>query len=325
MRPVRSLLLIAFLCTTLALQAQPPADSLSAATRMRTDSLRIRDSLRLDSLRLDALRADSLAAVAPPIRDTLRPRLQYGFASDSLRYRKRLFFSFTSPVRYTVSEKSWEGKEATFYVLVALVLLFALLKNAFPRYLSDLYSTYFRTTVRQRQLKEQLLQSPLPSLLFNGLFVLSGAVFVGLLAQRFGYGDRHSFPLLVLYAAAGLAVIYGGKFLLLKFFGWVLQLSEAVNDYIFVVFSTNKVLGIFLLPFAVLLAFSNGAVNASAFTLSLVVVAGFFAYRFFLAFLAVSASVRINLFHFVLYLAGFEIIPLLLINKALFIILREMA
>jgi hypothetical protein len=321
LRPVRSLLLLILLICGGTAGAQSSADSLLRAT----DSLRRIDSLRtIDSLqRLDSLQADSLAKVPPPIRDTLRPVLQHPFASDSFRFHGHPFFSFTSPVRYTISVREWQGKEVIFYSIIGLLILFALIKNNFRRYLSDLFSSYFRTTVRQRQIKEQLLQNPLPSLLFNIFFVLSGGLFVSLLVEHFSLAEDIPFWMLALYSAIALSVIYTGKFLLLKFFGWVFQLTEATDTYIFVVFSTNKVLGILLLPFTILLAFTSGSLSAAAATLSLLLVACLFAYRYFLAYISVNRSVPLNAFHFLLYLAAVEILPLLLINKLLFLFLRE--
>lgn len=326
LRPVRIFLLIIFFLLAAVANSQPPNDSLAVKdSLLHNNFLRTSDSLRLDSVRLDSLQADSLSKVLPPVHDTIKPALQYALSSDSFLLRRRLFFTLTDPVRYTVSERKWEGKDTIFYAVVALMLLFALIKSAFPRYLPDLYSAYFRTTVRQKQIKEQLVQNPLPSLFFNLFFVLSAAVFVSLLIQQFGYNGRLPFFELVLYSAGGIAAVYATKFLLLKFFGWVFQLSEATDAYLFVVFSTNKILGIFLLPFTVLLAFTYGGANASVVTLSVVLVSALFIYRYFLAFISVNHLVRINLFHFLLYLAAFEVLPLLLINKLLFTILREIA
>lgn len=328
LRGVKFFLAIAFFFFAATVAAQTATNALLKDSLHLADSLRhITDSLRaVDSLvRLDSLRADSLSRVPPPVRDTLRPALQTAFTSDTFLLRKRLFFTFTNPVRYTVSEKKWEGKDVVFYTVVALLFLFALIKNGFSRYLHDLYSAYFRTTVRQKQIKEQLQQSPLPSLFFNAFFVASAAVFTALVVQRFGYAGRLPFALLALYAAAGIGAVYGLKFLLLKFFGWVLQLTQATDAYLFVVFSTNKILGIFLLPFSVLLAFAGDDVGPVALSLSLIVVVAFFAYRYFLAFISINHLVRLNAFHFLLYLAAFEVLPLLLINKLLFAFLSEMA
>jgi len=307
--PVRVFLIVSCLLLTLAGKAQS------------VDSLQAVDSLR----RLDSVRVDTAVVVAPPKRDTIKVALQFPFTSDSFRFRKRLFYSFTDPVRYTISEKDWSGKDVVFYSVVALLLFFAFIRNSFSRYISDLFSSYFRTTVRQRQIKEQLLQSPLPSLLFNVFFVISTAVFLSLLLEHFGLATQLPFWLLVVYSAVAVAVIYGGKFLLLKFFGWVFQQSDATDTYIFVVFSTNKILGISLLPFTILLAFTYGAVNAAAVTLSIIVIVGLFLYRFFLSYISINQTISINFFHFLLYLTAFEIVPVLLINKLLFTILREIS
>ena len=97
----------------------------------------------------------------------------------------------------------------------------------------------------------------------------------------------------------------------------MLGISEATNTYIFIVFSTNKVIGIFLLPFIVGLAFMDSFVYESVFVLSLCMLCAVFLYRFFLSFVSVRKQITINFFHFLLYILAFEIIPLLLINKLL--------
>ncbi|RYZ27348.1 MAG: DUF4271 domain-containing protein [Chitinophagaceae bacterium] len=307
--PVRVFLILGFLFLSFAGKTQS------------IDSLR-----RIDSLRgTDSVLIDTAVVFVPPKRDTIKIALQFPFASDSFRFRKRLFYSFTDPVRYTISEKSWSGKDVVFYSVIALLLFFALIRNSFSRYIADLFSSYFRTTVRQRQIKEQLLQSPLPSLLFNIFFVISTAVFLSLLFEHFGLAAQLPFWLLVVYSAIAVTVIYGGKFLLLKFFGWVFQQSDATDTYIFVIFSTNKILGISLLPFTILLAFTYGAVNAAAVTLSIIVIGGLFMYSFFLSYISLNQTININFFHFLLYLTAFEIVPVLLINKLLFTILREIS
>lgn len=306
--PVRIFLTIAFFVFSFAVRSQ------SIDTLQNVDSLRRTDSIRIDT-----------AVTIPVKKDTIKISLQSPFTSDSFRFIKHLFYTFTDPVRYTISEKTWRGKDMIFYSVIALLLFFAFIRNIFSRYISDLFSSYFRTTVRQRQIKEQLLQSPLPSLFFNAFFVISSAVFLSLLFEHFGLGVKLPFWLSVVYSAIAMIVIYGGKFILLKFFGWVFQQSEATDTYIFVVFSTNKIIGILLLPFIILLAFTYGSVNAAAATLSIIIVVALFVYRFFLSYISVNQTININFFHFILYLTAFEIVPVLLINKLLFTFLREIS
>lgn len=233
------------------------------------------------------------------------------------------FFRFTDPLRYSITIKKWQGKEAMFYTIMGLLIFFALIKNGFSRYVADLFKTYFRTTVNQKQTKEQLMQSPLPSILLNLFFVLSIGMFLALLFEYFRLGTDYNFWLLYLYCVLGLICIYAAKFVSLKFFGWIFQVSDSTDAYIFIVFSTNKIIGVALLPFLVVLAFTNGVVHEAAMSLGIMVVLGLVVYRFFVSYLSIRRQLRIGFFHFLLYLLAFEVIPLLVINKLLFSFLGE--
>jgi hypothetical protein len=117
--------------------------------------------------------------------------------------------------------------------------------------------------------------------------------------------------------------VYTIKFISLKLVGWIFQVSEAANAYIFIVFTTNKIMGIALLPFLVILAFTYGFITQAAMNLAVLVVVVLFAYRYFLSYVSIHRQIRINFFHFLLYLMAFELVPLLLINKLLFSLLGE--
>lgn len=273
-----------------------------------------------------AIARDSLAkldsiAVADSIKNTkvLRPSISLFKPLPFLSvWNDHPVFRFTDPMRYSVTEKKWIGKEAIFYSMIGLLLFFALIKNGFGRYIQDLFSSYFRTTVKQKQIKEQLLQNPLPSMLLNLFFTLSIGMFLALLFQYFKLGLEFNFWLLYLYCVVGLVCVYALKFVSLKLLGWIFQVSTTIDSYIFIVFTTNKIIGILLLPFLVVLAFTKGVVNEAAMSLSIMVVFGLIAYRFFLSFISIRGQIRLSFLHFLIYLFAFEIIPLLLINKLLF-------
>lgn len=288
------------------------------------DSVLKRDSLpRIDT----AVGADSLLII--PVRDTISRdsvikdslfRLEQAALLkriDTSLYNSNPFYRFSNPSKMVASVRKWEGKEEFFYAIAGLLLFFALLKNAFSRYLDDLFRVFFRTTLKLRQTRDQLTNAPLPSLLYNILYTLSAALFITLMLRHFKLGNQYEFWLLFLYCIAGLLIIYAVKFILLKLFGWMLRASEATDTYIFIVFTTNKVIGILLLPFIIGLAFMSGDTYQAVFFLSICLLVLVFVYRFYLSYVSVQKQIKINLFHFVLYLLAFEIVPLLLINKLL--------
>jgi len=263
-----------------------------------TDSVRLVQSLHY----IDSMKA---AQLQTPLR------------LDTIIYRHHPYLRFTQPVKMIISERKWQGKEGIFYGIMGLLLFFAFIRNGFSRYIKDVFGLFFRTTIRQRQIKEQMMQSPLPSLLLNLLFVLSAGLFATLLLRYYHLAASIPFWYLFLYCLAGIAGIYIVKYLTLKFSGWLFHLSESTNAYIFIVFMTNKIIGILLLPFLLLLGFSGGIMYQVSLTLCVILLCGLFAYRFYLSYISIHKQVKINFFHFLLYLAAFEVVPLLLINKLL--------
>lgn len=227
------------------------------------------------------------------------------------------FFSFgKAPVVLGGQVKRKNDKDMLFYVLVGLLLFFALLRLLFPKYLSDLWRLFFRTTLKQRQLTEQLSQTPLPSLLFNLLFVIAGGLYIALL---FYHVEKRipveNFWLFALYCCGGLAGVYLVKFISLKATGWIFNVRALADTYIFIVFIINKVLGIFLLPVLFIVAFSPVGLANTAWVLSWIVIGGLLLYRYILALSAVRTYVQVSVFHFFLYFCAFEVAPVLLLYK----------
>jgi hypothetical protein len=175
----------------------------------------------------------------------------------------------------------------------------------------------FRTTLKQRQVGEQLIQTPLPSLLLNFFFLLAASMYISFVLGHYDLSNNYSFWLLCLYSFAGLAIIYVIKFLSLKFFGWLFNITATADGYIFIVFMINKIIGVYILPFLVLLAFTDNNIYEAAFIFSYIGVFALLAYRFILSYGLVQNEIKLNPFHFFLYLCAFEIVPLLLIYKAL--------
>jgi len=215
------------------------------------------------------------------------------------------------------AKKNFQGKELQFYLLVILLLIYGMLKRAFPKYFNDLFRLFFRTTIKQLQVREQLMQTPLPSLLLNIFFVIIGSLYISFILLNVKWNPINNFWLMTLYCIGGLSIIYSIKFFSLKVSGWLFNMQSAADAYIFIVFIINKMIGLVLLPFLIMLAFTQRKVYSVSLMLSLIVVVVLFAYRFILTYSAVRNQVKVNPFHFFLYFCAFEIAPLLLIYKAL--------
>lgn len=308
---LRTLYLIIFFIIATGLQtySQVVPDS----TTDFTDSLQVADSI--------PHAADSLATVTPIVlnRDSMNAveariamdRVQAILASNKL-YRFR-----NPPFRLTMSERRANSDERVFYFLLGLLLFYALIRMFFFKYLNNLLTLFFRVTMRQQQIREQVLQTPLPSLLLNLLFVISGGLYLTFLARYLNVVQNASQWVLLAYSIGFISVIYAGKYIFLKFTGWVFNVSNATDTYIFIVFLVNKMIGMFLLPFLLIMAFPSSALYEPVVVLSLLLLALLFLYRFFISYRPIRNEIKVGKFHFFLYLCAFEIAPLLLIYKVL--------
>jgi len=214
------------------------------------------------------------------------------------------------------------GKENYFYLIGIMLLLFAVCRSVFNKYFNDMLTIFFRRSQRQRQLLQQSLQYSLPSLVFNILFIFTGGIYLTFLIQSLENGSRFSYWLLLLYCIVGVAVIYLLKYLFLRLAGWVFGMTKTTDAYIFLIFLVNKIVTLFLLPVIVIIALGTLELKTVALTVSWVVLAGFFVYRFFTAFRFANKELASNPFHFTLYVLSFEILPILLIYKSISIFLN---
>lgn len=277
---------------------------------------------------------DSLSLVQTSQEISKRPQQDSGWLlnlADSFSLQKicwqildhHPYFGFgfkAKPVSAIEGEvRQVNGKEILFYSLVLLLIIFALLRQTFPKYFNDLFRLFFRNTLKVRQISEQLVQTPLPSILLNGFFVISAGLYLTFLIEYFQISPVDNFWVLFVYCVAGLSLAYFVKFLGLKISGWLFNTEEAANSYIFIVFIINKMIGILLLPFLILLAFSTNDLFSIGITLSWILIGAMLIYRIVLTYSVVRNQVKVSPFHFFLYFLAFEVTPLLLVYKALLV------
>lgn len=202
-----------------------------------------------------------------------------------------------------------------FYVITAVVFLLALIRITFTKYFSDLVRAFFNPTLSQRQLREQLSQTPFPALLLNVFFTLSSGLYLFVILRHARYITVRD-PLVLIPVFMGLfMVIYLVKYAFLRFTGWLFNYPEVTGGYVFTLYMVNKMLGVALLPFILVVAFSDPAVATVAVNISVILIILLFAYRYVRSYALVKNQIFFNKFQFFIYLCGFEIAPVLIIGK----------
>lgn len=344
MFPVKKLILLGFCCLLLAVSlAQSGQDTISREQRdtphvkKDTTTKIVPDTTQL---KVPTVPSDTaVKAAKPPVtqnkpEDVIpeasvlkgppipapRPSVQ-GFEKVLLNHP---YFNFYGKgVLITEQLKKESNDDGMFYFLLCLLFYFGLFRIIFIKYLDNLNTLFFRVTMRQNQIREQLLQSPLPSLFLNILFVVSTGLFLSFVADYYNIVPGMNRWLLLLYCCLVVTAIYLGKFILLKMVGWMFNIRVATDTYIFIVFLVNKMMGIYLLPALLLMAFSKPPFLTVLITLTYVFIVILFIYRFIIAYRPIRNEIKLTRFHFFIYLCAFEIAPLLLIYKVLLIFVER--
>jgi hypothetical protein len=343
MFPVKKLVLLAFFCSLIMLSlAQSGKDSIPP--REQRDTSGIKKDTAVHVL------PDTAAIIAQPdsldSTKTARPAVLVSKSDDipvasvlkgpalpepkpTIRgFQKTLaghpYFNFYGKgVTITEQLKKASHDESMFYFLAALLFYFGFIRIAFLKYLDNLKTLFLRMTMRQQQIRDQVLQNPLPSLMLNILFIISTGLYLSFVADYYNIVPGMNRWLLLLYCCLLLTAIYMGKFILLKMVGWMFNIRMATDTYIFIVFLVNKMLGIYLLPALLFMAFAKPPFLTVLITLTYVFILILFIYRFIIAYRPVRNEIKLSRFHFFIYLCAFEIAPLLLIYKVLLIFVER--
>jgi hypothetical protein len=300
-----------------------PVIRISPDSLRRLDSLKqikdslqqVRDSILHSLVERKQRSVDKAYAVAP--FPSVYGQWTGGFLKNDKRY------NVTSPVpRVREIIRVPPSFEWVFYLFCGVLLLLSFLRLSFYKFFTDLFKVFFNTSMRQKQIKEQLSQSPLPSLMLNIFFFITGGIFIYFLALHYGYESASPTFLTVLICIGAVALLYFGKFLFLTLAGWMFDKKAASDNYLFTVFMVNKMAGLFLLPMDILMAYSEKSGREVVITLTIIGLVAVGIVRMVRGFQSVSNSLKINPIHFITYVAAFEVIPVLLIYKVLLVIIR---
>ena len=234
------------------------------------------------------------------------------------KFMRNPFIKEEAPIYLIIDERKRVSKDELFYLVTGLLFFLAFLRLTFSKYFLNMFRLFFQPTFRQKQTREQLLQNNFPALMFNLLFIFSTAIYIALIVDHF-HAVKQNLWWLFVYSATLLAMLYLGKLLFLRFSGWLFNVKEATGTYIFIVYLINKISGIILIPFIIVIGFSDPPVISVAVTSSLLIIASLFFYRYIISYAPVRSEIKVRPVHFFFYICAFEIIPLFLIYKVLVI------
>lgn len=340
---VRNWLLLLFILGYLPVLAQttdsaaaPAVKKKPAATRTAADSLRPKPRtapVRKDSTRAvlpaiaragkdtarsgkdtAALKTDSLAlAAAPKVKPVSAYDLYLKKISQENIFLKpgKPRFVDTNPIR------PYRNMDWLIYLMAGVLLVLSIIRLSYRKYFSDLFRAFLNPTLSQRQLKDQLSQSPFPNLLLNIFFAIALGLYFYLVLYRQQVFPQAEPWLLIPGLVLMVAVVYGFKYVMLRFCGWLFGNSELADAYIFILYLINKILGVLLVPFLVIIAFCSPEIARTFLYISLFFIVLLIIYRYIRSYSLVRQYLSFSKLHFFLYLCAFEVAPVLILTKVL--------
>ena len=208
---------------------------------------------------------------------------------------------------------------ADFYLLLFLCLMLGIIRYMDTRYFINLWRAFWNPTLSNRQLKEQLQGSGLPNFLMNFFFTFAGGAYIYYVVRFFTPHHSGVIPpsLLIIMLIAGTGLIYLAKYAAVRFSGWAFRVSGITEHYLFNVFLINKVLGITLIPFIIILAFADHEWARQVVIISFIISGALLLNRYIRSWEVFGSFFQYSKFHFFMYLCASELLPLAVLMKLL--------
>lgn len=212
-----------------------------------------------------------------------------------------------------------ETQTADFYLLLFLCIILGLIRFMDTRYFINLWRAFWNPTLSNRQLKEQLQGSGLPNLLMNIFFTFAGGAYIYYVVRFFVPHHSGVVPpsLLIIMLVVGTGAIYLAKYAAVRFSGWAFRVEGITEHYLFNVFLINKVLGITLIPFIIVLAFADHEWARQVVIISFIVSGILLLNRYIRSWQVFGSFFQYSKFHFFMYLCASELLPLAVLMKLL--------
>jgi hypothetical protein len=218
--------------------------------------------------------------------------------------------------------KPFNNAAPDFYLLCALCLMLGVVRYFEPRYFALLVGAY-RNPGSGRQWHDMLRAAALPNLAMNAFFAIVTGAYIYYLSNvrtnpLLGVRAALVMPLMI----AGMIVIYIGKYIIIRFSGWAFRVEDLADQYIFNVFLVNKIIGIVLLPFVVLIAFAGHQWVVPLGIVSGTIALAILSTRYLRSWPAFFAFFQGSKFHFFTYLCASEVLPMAVLVKWLLHLIR---
>ncbi|MBL0341406.1 MAG: DUF4271 domain-containing protein [Bacteroidetes bacterium] len=201
--------------------------------------------------------------------------------------------------------------------IVIVVIAFTWIKAFYFKIFKQLIAAFFSNSITNQMVRDENILVQRASILMSFIFYLTSSLFIYQISVFFEWDYPFLSDGIVRFLVISLiiAFTYSFKMVLMKGLGEVFNLDKPVSTYIFNIFLINNMLGLFLIPIIVTIAFVVTYSTPFVIYTGVAIVIISFIYRLVRAFTIWLTLQGVSFFYLILYFCTLEIAPMLIIIK----------
>ncbi|GGI27801.1 DUF4271 domain-containing protein [Pedobacter mendelii] len=202
------------------------------------------------------------------------------------------------------------------FIFIMLVV-FAILKNAFSKQLSAIVESFFSNRILNNINKEDNLFSSWPFLLLFIQFGFILGMFFFLVAQYYDmYQAKDGFKFFFSISII-IIVFYALKLIILRFLGFLFNIQKPVNEYISILYLSYFNASLLFIPLVIAFALSPLKYGVIYIGLAILLLVVIFAFQLLRAGITILSNNKFSKMHLFLYFCALEICPVLILIKTI--------
>jgi len=214
-----------------------------------------------------------------------------------------------------IIESKYHYQPSWVMVIIALsVMILGYLFSAFhTRFNEFLKASLTIRSVNQLSREEYSLSHP-TSIFLSVNFIITTSLFIlQVISSKKVLSSFVDFSFLSYLIVVGFVfLVYFIKTIALKIVGYIFDKSAEINEYVFIIFLINQIIGIGFIPIVIFIAYGQQSFLGGFVYTGFALIISAFVFRIGKGVTMVFSSREISVFYLFLYLCTLEILPLLL-------------
>ncbi len=215
----------------------------------------------------------------------------------------------------TTKEKETNYRRFLFVSILIMFIILTLIVTIFRILIEKIWKAFLNDNLLNQLHREQSSGLALAYAMLYLLFFINGGLFAFLTARHFGISISSSNLYSLLMCMGGLAGFFVAKHFVLWLAGFIFPIGKEVDSYQFTIMIFNIVVGLFLVPVVLFIAYAPQSTTGIVVYGALGLLGLIYLFLALRGLFIANRFIVGNRFHFLLYLCAVEIAPLLAIYK----------